>query len=176
MAVKVSINGFGRIGRQVTKELFEMYPGQFDLVAMHDLTDTKTNAHLFKYDSTYGHFNGTVEADEGSLTINGDKIKVLSEKDPARLPWKDLGVDIVVESTGVFTDATKARAHLDAGAKKVLITAPAKNEDVTIVLGVNDAMYDPAKHHIISNASCTTNCLAPTAKVVNDTLGIVRGL
>ena len=176
MAVKVGINGFGRIGRQVTKVLFEMYPGQFDLVAINDLTDTKTNAHLFKYDSTYGRFNGTVEAAEGSLTINGDKIQVLSEKDPARLPWKDLGVDIVIESTGVFTDATKARAHLDAGAKKVLITAPAKNEDVTIVLGVNDAMYDPAKHHIISNASCTTNCLAPAAKVVHDRFKIKRAL
>ena len=176
MAVKVGINGFGRIGRQVTKVLFEMYPGQFDLVAINDLTDTKTNAHLFKYDSTYGRFNGTVEAAEGSLTINGDKIQVLSEKDPARLPWKDLGVDIVIESTGVFTDATKAKAHLDAGAKKVLITAPAKNEDVTIVLGVNDAMYDPAKHHIISNASCTTNCLAPAAKVVHDRFKIKRAL
>jgi len=176
MAVKVGINGFGRIGRQVTKVLFEMYPGQFDLVALNDLTDTKTNAHLFKYDSTYGRFNGTVEAAEGSITINGDTIKVLSEKDPARLPWKDLGVDIVIESTGVFTDATKAKAHLDAGAKKVLITAPAKNEDVTIVLGVNDAMYDPAKHHIISNASCTTNCLAPAAKVVHDRFKIKRAL
>ncbi|HJW82994.1 MAG TPA: type I glyceraldehyde-3-phosphate dehydrogenase [Anaerolineae bacterium] len=176
MAVKVGINGFGRIGRQVTKVLFEMYPGQFDLVAINDLTDTKTNAHLFKYDSTYGRFNGTVEAAEGSLTINGDKIQVFSEKDPAKLPWKDLGVDIVVESTGVFTDATKAKAHLDAGAKKVLITAPAKNEDVTIVLGVNDAMYDPAKHHIISNASCTTNCLAPAAKVVHDRFKIKRAL
>jgi len=176
MAVKVGINGFGRIGRQVTKVLFEMYPGQFDLVAINDLTDTKTNAHLFKYDSTYGRFNGTVEAAEGSLTINGDKIQVLSEKDPARLPWKDLGVDIVIESTGVFTDAMKAKAHLDAGAKKVLITAPAKNEDVTIVLGVNDAMYDPAKHHIISNASCTTNCLAPAAKVVHDRFKIKRAL
>ena len=176
MAVKVGINGFGRIGRQVTKVLFEMYPGQFDLVAINDLTEPKTNAHLFKYDSTYGRFNGTVEAAEGSITINGDTIKVLSEKDPARLPWKDLGVDIVIESTGVFTDATKAKAHLDAGAKKVLITAPAKNEDVTIVLGVNDAMYDPAKHHIISNASCTTNCLAPAAKVVHDRFKIKRAL
>jgi glyceraldehyde 3-phosphate dehydrogenase len=176
MAVKVGINGFGRIGRQVTKALFELYPGQFDLVAINDLTDSKTNAHLFKYDSTYGRFDGTVEYDETSLTINGDKIKVLAEKDPAKLPWKDLGVAIVVESTGVFTDASKAKAHLDAGAKKVVITAPAKNEDITIVLGVNDDKYDPAKHHIISNASCTTNCLAPAAKVVHDSFKIVRGL
>ncbi|HEY4690291.1 MAG TPA: type I glyceraldehyde-3-phosphate dehydrogenase [Anaerolineae bacterium] len=176
MTVKVGINGFGRIGRQVTKVLFELYPGQFDLVAINDLTDTKTNAHLFKYDSTYGRFNGTVEYDEASLTINGDKIKVLTEKDPARLPWKDLGVDIVIESTGVFTDATKAKAHIDAGAKKVIISAPAKNEDITIVLGVNDLMYDPAKHHIISNASCTTNCLAPAAKVVHDNFRITKAL
>ena len=176
MAVKIGINGFGRIGRQVTKALFEMYRDDFDLVLVNDLTDSKTNAHLFKYDSTYGRFDGSVEYDENSLTINGDKIKVMAEKDPARLPWGDLGVDIVVESTGIFTDATKARAHLDAGAKKVLITAPAKNEDITIVLGVNDDKYDPAKHHIISNASCTTNCLAPAAKVVHDNFKIAKGL
>ena len=176
MAVKIGINGFGRIGRQVTKALFELYKDDFDLVLVNDLTDSKTNAHLFKYDSTYGRFDGSVEYDENSLTINGDRIGVMAEKDPARLPWKDLGVDIVIESTGVFTDAAKARAHLDAGAKKVLITAPAKNEDVTIVLGVNDDKYDPAKHHIISNASCTTNCLAPAAKVVHDNFKIVKGL
>jgi glyceraldehyde 3-phosphate dehydrogenase len=176
MAIKIGINGFGRIGRQVTKVLFEHYVGQFDLVAINDLTDTNTNAHLFKYDSTYGRFGGTVEHDESSLTINGDKIKVLTEKDPAKLPWKDLGVSIVIESTGVFTDATKAKAHLDAGAKKVLISAPAKNEDITIVLGVNEEKYDPEKHHIISNASCTTNCLAPAAKVVHDKFKIKRAL
>ena len=176
MAVKIGINGFGRIGRQVTKALFELYKDDFDLVLVNDLTDSKTNAHLFKYDSTYGRFDGSVEYDENSLTINGDRIRVMAEKDPARLPWKDLGVDIVIESTGVFTDAAKARAHLDAGAKKVLITAPAKNEDVTIVLGVNDDKYDPVKHHIISNASCTTNCLAPAAKVVHDNFKIVKGL
>ena len=175
MAVKIGINGFGRIGRQVTKALFELYRGDFDLVLVNDLTDSKTNAHLFKYDSTYGRFGGSVEYDETSLTINGDKIRVTAEKDPARLPWKDLGVDIVVESTGVFTDAAKARAHLDAGAKKLIITAPAKNEDITIVLGVNDDRYDPAKHHIISNASCTTNCLAPAAKVVHDSFKIAKG-
>jgi len=176
MTIKIGINGFGRIGRQVTKALFELYKDDFDLVLVNDLTDSKTNAHLFKYDSTYGRFDGTVEYDENSLTINGDKIKVMAEKDPARLPWKDLGVDVVIESTGVFTDATKARAHLDAGAKKVIISAPAKNEDITIVLGVNDDKYDPSKHHIISNASCTTNCLAPTAKVVHDRFKIVKGL
>ena len=176
MTIKIGVNGFGRIGRQVTKALFELYRDDFDLVLVNDLTDSKTNAHLFKYDSTYGRFDGSVEYDENSLTINGDKIKVMAEKDPARLPWKDLGVDIVVESTGVFTDATKARAHLDAGAKKVIISAPAKNEDITIVLGVNDDKYDPSKHHIISNASCTTNCLAPTAKVVHDRFKIVKGL
>ena len=176
MSVKVAINGFGRIGRQVTKILYEMYAGQFDLVALNDLTDTKTNAHLFRYDSTYGRFNGTVAFDQSSLTINGDKIKVLTEKDPAKLPWKDLGIDIVVESTGVFTDATKAKAHLDAGAKKVIISAPAKNEDITLVLGVNDDQYDPARHHIVSNASCTTNCLAPAAKVVHDRFKIAKAL
>ncbi|HKZ82707.1 MAG TPA: type I glyceraldehyde-3-phosphate dehydrogenase [Anaerolineae bacterium] len=176
MTIKIGVNGFGRIGRQVTKALFELYRDDFDLVLVNDLTDSKTNAHLFKYDSTYGRFDGSVEYDENSLTINGDKIKVMAEKDPARLPWKDLGVDVVIESTGVFTDATKARAHLDAGAKKVIISAPAKNEDITIVLGVNDDKYDPSKHHIISNASCTTNCLAPTAKVVHDRFKIVKGL
>ena len=176
MTIKIGVNGFGRIGRQVTKALFELYRDDFDLVLVNDLTDSKTNAHLFKYDSTYGRFDGSVEYDENSLTINGDKIRVMAEKDPARLPWKDLGVDVVIESTGVFTDATKARAHLDAGAKKVIISAPAKNEDITIVLGVNDDKYDPSKHHIISNASCTTNCLAPTAKVVHDRFKIVKGL
>ncbi len=176
MTIKIGINGFGRIGRQVTKALFELYRDDFDLVLVNDLTDSKTNAHLFKYDSTYGRFGGSVEYDENSLTINGDRIRVMAEKDPARLPWKDLGVDVVIESTGVFTDATKARAHLDAGAKKVIISAPAKNEDITIVLGVNDDKYDPSKHHIISNASCTTNCLAPTAKVVHDSFKIVKGL
>jgi len=176
MAVKVAINGFGRIGRQVTKALFENYRGKFDLVAVNDLSDTATNAHLFKYDSNYGAFPGTVEVKDGDLVIDGDRIKVLAEKDPSKLPWGDMGVDIVVESTGIFTSREKAELHQHAGAKKVIISAPAKGEDLTIVLGVNDDKYDPAKHSIISNASCTTNCLAPAAKVLNDLAGIQQAL
>ncbi len=176
MAVKVAINGFGRIGRQVTKALFENYRGKFDLVAVNDLSDTATNAHLFKYDSNYGAFPGTVEVKDGDLVIDGDRIKVLAEKDPSKLPWGEMGVDIVVESTGIFTTREKAGLHLTAGAKKVIISAPAKGEDLTIVLGVNDDKYDSAQHHIISNASCTTNCLAPAAKVVHDAYTIKRGL
>lgn len=176
MAVKVAINGFGRIGRQVTKALFENYRGKFDLVAVNDLSDTATNAHLFKYDSNYGAFPGTVEVKDGDLVIDGDRIKVLAEKDPSKLPWGDMGVDIVVESTGIFTSREKAELHQHAGAKKVIISAPAKGEDLTIVLGVNDDKYDPSKHNIISNASCTTNCLAPAAKVLNDLAGIQQAL
>ena len=175
MATKIGINGFGRIGRQVFKALVEQYP-QLEVVAINDLTDAETNAHLLKYDSNYGQFPGTVVVQEGNIMVDGKTIKVFAEKDPARLPWRDLGVAIVIESTGVFTDGTKAKAHLDAGARKVLISAPAKNEDATIVLGVNEGNYDPAKHHIISNASCTTNCLAPVCKVLSDTFGIKRGL
>jgi glyceraldehyde 3-phosphate dehydrogenase len=175
MTVRVGINGFGRIGRQSLKALIERAP-ELEVVAVNDLVDTSLNALLFKHDSTYGAYPGTVDHTEDSLVIDGRTIRVLKEKDPAALPWGDLGVDIVLESTGIFTDATKARAHLDAGAKKVVISAPAKNEDVTIVLGVNDDRYDPEKHHIISNASCTTNCLAPAAKVVHDLLTIERGL
>jgi glyceraldehyde 3-phosphate dehydrogenase len=173
---KIGINGFGRIGRQVLKAMMERHADAFDVVAINDLTDAKSNAHLFKYDSTYGRFGGTVEVDGNDLVINGDKLKVFAEKDPAKIPWGDMGVDIVVESTGVFTDADKAKAHIAGGAKKVIISAPAKGEDITIVLGVNEGKYDPAKHNIISNASCTTNCLAPAAKVVNDMYGIERGL
>ena len=176
MAVKVAINGFGRIGRQVTKALFESYRGKFDLVAVNDLSSTATNAHLFKYDSNYGAFPGTVEVKDGDLVIDGDRIKVLAEKDPSKLPWGDMGVDIVVESTGIFTSREKASLHMQAGAKKVIISAPAKGEDLTIVLGVNEDKYDPANHHIISNASCTTNCLAPAAKVLNDLAGIQQAL
>ncbi len=176
MAVKVGINGFGRIGRQVLKAFKQKYGGVFDVVAVNDLFDAKTNAHLFKYDSNYGIYPGSVEVVEGDLVVDGDRIKVLAEKDPANLPWGDLGVEIVVESTGIFTDATKAVAHINGGAKRVIISAPAKNEDITIVMGVNDGKYDPAKHRIVSNASCTTNCLAPAAKVVFDNWGIVRGL
>jgi glyceraldehyde 3-phosphate dehydrogenase len=175
MTVRVGINGFGRIGRQSLKAILERKSG-LDVVAINDLVDTEMNALLFRYDSTYGRYPGTVEHTDDALIIDGHEIKVLKEKDPAALPWKDLGVDIVIESTGLFTDADKARAHLEAGAQKVIITAPAKKEDVTIVLGVNEAMYDPARHHVISNASCTTNCLAPVAKVVQDEFGIVRGL
>ena len=176
MATRIAINGFGRIGRQVTKALFEHYRGDFDLVAVNDLSDVKTNAHLFKYDSNYGIFPGTVEVDGGDIVVDGDRIKVLSERDPGKLPWGDLGVDIVVESTGIFTDREKAGLHISAGAKKVIISAPAKGEDITICMGVNDDKYDPAKHHIVSNASCTTNCLAPAAKVVSDTFGIEQGV
>ncbi|HET9680598.1 MAG TPA: type I glyceraldehyde-3-phosphate dehydrogenase [Candidatus Limnocylindrales bacterium] len=175
MTVRVGINGFGRIGRQSLKAMLERAP-DVEVVAVNDLVDTKLNALLFKHDSTYGAFPGTVEHTDDSLIVNGHQIKVLKEKDPAALPWGDLGVDIVLESTGIFTDAEKARAHLNAGARKVIISAPAKGEDITIVLGVNDGAYDPAAHHIISNASCTTNCLAPAAKVVHDLLGIQRGL
>ena len=176
MTLRVGINGFGRIGRQSMKAMLERYPRDIEVVAINDLTDTKTNAHLLKYDSTYGRFPGEIEATPEALVVNGHSIKVLSQRDPAQIPWGDLGVQLVIESTGFFTDADKAAAHLKGGAKKVIISAPAKGEDITIVLGVNDAMYDPAKHTIISNASCTTNCLAPTAKVLNDTFGIEHGL
>jgi glyceraldehyde 3-phosphate dehydrogenase len=175
MTTRVGINGFGRIGRQSLKAIIERSPDA-EVVAINDLVSTEMNAHLFKHDSTYGAYKGTVEHTADSLIVDGKEIKVLSEREPGQLPWGDLGVDIVVESTGFFTDATKARAHLDAGARKVLISAPAKNEDVTIVLGVNDDAYDPANHHVVSNASCTTNCLAPAAKVVHDGWVIKRGL
>ncbi len=176
MAVKIGINGFGRIGRQVFKAIEEKYDGVLEVVAINDLFDAQTNAHLLKYDSNYGKFPGTVEVQDGNLLVNGEVVKVFAERDPSKIPWGELGVDIVVESTGVFTDAAKAKAHIDGGAKRVIISAPAKNEDLTIVMGVNDADYDPAKHFIISNASCTTNCLAPAAKVVNDNWGIVKGM
>ena len=175
MAIRVGINGFGRIGRQSLKALIERAP-DVEVVAVNDLVDAEMNALLFKRDSTYGTYPGDVQAGDHSIIIDGREIRILAEKDPASLPWGDLGVDIVLESTGIFTDATKARAHLDAGARKVIISAPARNEDITIVLGVNEGRYDPAAHHIISNASCTTNCLAPAAKVVHDLLTIERGL
>jgi glyceraldehyde 3-phosphate dehydrogenase len=176
MTTKVGINGFGRIGRQVFKAIRDIYGDALDVVAVNDIGDVPTMAHLLKYDSNYGRFDGAVEAVEGGISIDGKLLKVLAERDPANLPWGDLGVDIVVESTGLFTQAEKAGAHLKAGAKKVIISAPAKGEDLTIVLGVNEDKYDPAKHHIVSNASCTTNCLAPAAKVVNDHFGIIKGL
>ena len=176
MTTRIGINGFGRIGRQTLKAILERHPDDLEVVAVNDLADDETNAHLFKYDSTYGRFDGEVKAGENEIIIDGRSIRSFSEKDPAALPWGDLGVDIVVESTGIFTDATKARAHVDAGAKKVIISAPAKNEDVTLVLGVNEGSYDPAAHHVVSNASCTTNGLALPAKVIFDRFGIERGL
>jgi len=175
MTVRVGINGFGRIGRQSLKAILERAP-DLEVVAVNDLVDTSLNALLFKHDSTYGAYPGTVDHTDDALIIDGREIKVLKEKDPAALPWRDLGVEIVLESTGIFTDADKASAHLAAGARKVIISAPAKGEDITIVLGVNEDKYDPASHNVISNASCTTNCLAPTAKVVHDRFGIERGL
>ena len=171
MATRIGINGFGRIGRQVLRAAKEQGVADLDFVAVNDLTDTRTLAHLFKYDSIHGTYQGEVEAGKDSIIVDGDEIKILSQKDPGALPWKDLGVDIVLESTGRFTDAPKARAHIDCGAKKVLISAPAKGEDITIVMGVNSDKYDNARHTIVSNASCTTNCLVPMVKVIRDTFG-----
>ena len=176
MAVKIAINGFGRIGRNAFKVIMDKYTDELDVVAVNDLTDAEMLAHLLKYDSCFGKFAGTVEAKDDTLVVNGKAIKILAERDPAALPWKEMGVDIVIESTGFFRSREKAGKHIEAGAKKVLISAPAKNEDLTIVLGVNEDQYDPAKHHILSNASCTTNCLAPFAKVLDENFGIVRGL
>jgi len=175
MAIRVGINGFGRIGRQVLRAAKQQDVADIEVVAVNDLTDTKTLAHLFKYDSVHRTYDGDVSAGQGSITVDGDEIKVFAEKDPAALPWKDLGVDIVLESTGKFTSAEGAKKHIDGGAKKVIISAPAKGEDITIVLGVNETKYDSAKHNIISNASCTTNCLVPMVKVIRDAFGFVRG-
>ncbi len=175
MTTRIAINGFGRIGRLCLRAMLERHRN-LSVVAINDMADLETNAHLLQYDSTYGNFSGSLSIGEGVLKVNGSNIVVLNEKDPTRLPWKKLGVDIVIESTGVFTDGLKARTHLEAGAKKVLITAPAKNEDVTVVLGVNDSAYNPKKHQIVSNASCTTNCLAPVVKTLHDRFGIERGL
>ncbi|MGE0821160.1 MAG: type I glyceraldehyde-3-phosphate dehydrogenase [Candidatus Binatia bacterium] len=176
MAVKIGINGFGRIGRQVYKAIRERYDDKIDVVAVNDIGNLKMMTHLLKYDTNYGRFPGEVIAKEDGFVASGDVVKVFAERDPARLPWRQLGVDIVVESTGLFREAAKAKAHLEAGAKKVIISAPGKNEDITIVLGVNETMYEPSQHHIISNASCTTNGLAPVAKVLFDTFGIEKGL
>ncbi|HUF25892.1 MAG TPA: type I glyceraldehyde-3-phosphate dehydrogenase [Gemmatimonadaceae bacterium] len=175
MAIRVGINGFGRIGRQVLRAAKQRKLTELDFVAVNDLTDTRTLAHLFKYDSVHRTYQGKVKAKDEAIVVDGDEVRVLAEKDPARLPWKDLGVDIVLESTGRFTSADDARKHIAGGAKKVIISAPAKGEDITIVLGVNGDKYDPAKHSIISNASCTTNCLVPMVKVVSDAFGFVRG-
>jgi len=176
MATRIGINGFGRIGRLTLRTILKRHAGNLEIVAVNDLTDTLTNAHLFKHDSTYGNFDGAVSHDDKNVIVNGKPIRVYDQTDPGQIPWDELGVDIVLECSGRFTDATKAVAHKSHGVKKVIISAPAKNEDVTIVLGVNENMYDPAKHHVISNASCTTNGLAPVAKVLHEKFGIEKGL
>jgi glyceraldehyde 3-phosphate dehydrogenase len=176
MAIRVGINGFGRIGRQSLKAMIDRHPDDIEVVGINDITDTETNAHLFRYDSTYGRFPGKVEVVDNDIVIEGKRIKVFAQKEPSEIPWSDVGAQLVVESTGFFTDRPKAAAHLKGTVKKVIISAPANGEDITIVLGVNQDTYDPARHHIISNASCTTNCLAPAAKVIYDTFGIEKGL
>jgi glyceraldehyde 3-phosphate dehydrogenase len=177
MTVKVGINGFGRIGRLVYRTIKQRHPEELEVVAVNDLYDAPTNAHLLKYDSTYGPYAGTVEAKDGHLVVDGKQVTVTAEKDPGAIKWKDMGIDIVIECTGLFRDKNKAIAHINSGgAKKVIISAPGKNEDITIVLGVNQDKYDPANHHVVSNASCTTNGLAPVAKVLNDAFGIDKGL
>ncbi len=176
MATKIGINGFGRVGRQVLRIISERGDEKLEVAVVNDLTDTKTSAHLLKYDSSYGLYQGKVEATEDSIVVDGKRVRILAERDPSKIAWRDYGVEIVIESTGLFTDATKAAAHLEGGAKKVIISAPAKNEDITIVLGVNEEQYDPAKHRIISNASCTTNCIAPVVKVLHQSFGVSKGL
>jgi len=176
MATRIGINGFGRIGRLTFKAINQHYKDRLEVALINDLTDAATNAHLFKYDSNYGVYPGTVEAAGNDIVVDGKKTIVFAEKDPAKIPWKDNGIDVVIESTGLFTDAQKAQAHFQGGAKKVLISAPAKNEDITIVMGVNEDKYDARKHNVISNASCTTNCIAPVVKVLQDTFGIKRGM
>jgi glyceraldehyde 3-phosphate dehydrogenase len=175
MPARVGINGFGRVGRQVFKAIRDYQGSVLEVMAVNDLTDPKTNAHLLKYDSNYGVFPAQIEAKEDAILVDGQTVKVLAERDPAKIPWGDFGVEIVVEATGLFTDAQKAVAHTQAGVKKVIITAPAKNEDLTVVLGVNEGMYDPQKHTVISNASCTTNCIAPPVKVLHDSFGVEKG-
>ena len=176
MTTRIGINGFGRIGRQVTRSILERHSDELEIVAVNDLTDTETNAHLFKYDTNYGRYPGTVEASDGHVVVDGRPIKVFSERDPAKIPWGHLGVQLVIESTGFFTNAQQAAGHLQGGAKKVIISAPAKGDDLTVVMGVNEHKYDPAKHTVVSNASCTTNCVAPLVKVLNDTFGISHAL
>jgi len=176
MTVRVGINGFGRIGRQVLRAMLQRCPDTLEVVAINDLVDAQMNAYLFKYDTNYGVYPGTVEVRDGEIAIDGHPIRVFAERDPGRIPWREVGVELVVESTGLFTDAQKARAHLDAGAKRVIISAPAKNEDLTVVLGVNEDRYDPARHRIVSNASCTTNGLAPVARVLHEEFGIEKGI
>jgi glyceraldehyde 3-phosphate dehydrogenase len=176
MATKIGINGFGRVGRLTLRAVNQYHKGQLEVAAVNDLTDTETNAHLLKWDSSYGPYPGEVKADDDGIMVESQKIRVLAERDPANINWGDMGIDIVIESTGLFTDAAKAAAHLKGGAKKVLISAPAKNEDITIVLGVNQDQYDPEKHNVISNASCTTNCVAPVVKVLHQSFGLKKGL
>ncbi len=176
MATRIGINGFGRIGRLVLRAMTSRHPDKIEVAAVNDLTDAETNAYLFKYDTNYGAYPGDVQAVDGGLSVDGRSIRVFSERDPARIPWSELDVDLVVESTGIFTDADKAAGHLEGGAKKVVISAPAKGEDLTIVLGVNDHLYDAAKHKVVSNASCTTNCFAPMVKVLHDAFGVEHGL
>ena len=176
MATKIGINGFGRIGRLALKAILQNYPEKLQVVAINDLTDAKTNAHLLKYDSTYGIYQGKVEASGDSIIVDGQKVKVLAERDPGKIKWGDYGVEVVIESTGLFTDGAKAAAHFQGGAKKVIISAPAKGEDITIVLGVNEDKYQPAKHRVLSNASCTTNCIAPVVKVLHQSFGLSKGL
>jgi glyceraldehyde 3-phosphate dehydrogenase len=176
MATKIGINGFGRVGRLALRAINQYHKGKLEVAVINDLTDAKTNAHLLKWDSTYGRYPGEVKAADDSIVVDGKPVKVLAERDPANIRWRDFGVDIVIESTGLFTDATKAAAHLQGGAKKVIISAPARNEDITIVLGVNEAQYKPDKHQIISNASCTTNCIAPVVKVLHKNFGFSKGL
>jgi len=176
MTTRLGINGFGRIGRLTFRSIKAYHDDELEIVAVNDLTDPKTNAHLLKWDSTYGAYPGQVEATEDSIIVDGNRVKVLAERDPGKIPWREYGVDLVIESTGLFTDATKARAHLEGGAKRVIISAPAKNEDVTVVLGVNEQDYDPGKHKVVSNASCTTNCVAPAVKVLHENFGIAKGL
>ena len=176
MATRVGINGFGRIGRQVLRAIMERHAGKLEVVSVNDNSDAKTNAHLFKYDSTYGRYPGTVEVTGASIVIDGNEIRASSERDPSNLSWGDEGVDLVIECTGAFTNAGRSAAHLESGAKKVIISAPASGEDITLVLGVNEHRYDPQLHNIISNASCTTNCIAPMAKVLNDSFGVEQGL
>ena len=176
MATRIGINGFGRIGRQTFKAMLDYHPDALEVVAVNDLTDTQTNAHLLKYDSNYGRFPGEVRAEADAIVVNGRRVAIVAERDPAKIPWRELGAELVIESTGLFTDARKAAAHFEGGAKRIIISAPAKNEDITIVLGVNEHAYDPAQHRIISNASCTTNGLAPVAKVLHDRWGIQKGL
>ncbi len=176
MVTKIGINGFGRIGRLTFRTIAQRHKGELEIVAVNDLTNTKTNAHLLKWDSSYGRYPGTVEATSDSMVVDGKNVRVIAEREPSKIPWRDFGVDIVIESTGFFEDATKAAGHLQGGAKKVIISAPATNEDATIVLGVNEEKYDAAKHKVISNASCTTNCVAPVVKVLHQNFGVVKGL